>query len=104
MGKESIGMAMSKMGGKRSGNLPRLSKRACSSKSNNLHIEELISFRLKMGLTQEEMARIFDCTQAQLSRWESGKEIPRKTRVEQLIRIIGFYKGHTCVSNGDSLE
>ena len=51
--------------------------------------EQLKEFRFKNGLTQKKLSEMLGCRQSQLSKWERGKTVPSKLRMEIINKVIG---------------
>ena len=50
---------------------------------------QLKEFRFKNGLTQKKFSEMLSCQQSQLSKWESGKTVPSRMRMEIINKVIG---------------
>lgn len=46
--------------------------------------------RLRRGLTQEKLARLLDCGQQNISRWERGVVVPRDGMKIRLAELLGI--------------
>ena len=51
--------------------------------------EQLKEFRFKNSLTQKTLSEMLGCRQSQLSKWESGKTVPSRMRMEIINKVIG---------------
>jgi putative transcriptional regulator len=51
--------------------------------------EEIKQARLKLNLTQEEMAHLVGVAFSTWSQWENGHRSPRKIYIEKIQRLIG---------------
>jgi len=57
-------------------------------KGDSMTKEEIKALRLKMGLTQDGMAKKLDTVPVCISRWECGKSKPSRTMLKKLNRLL----------------
>lgn len=50
--------------------------------------EKIKKLRMKMGWTQEELARRIDVSLATVQRWEANKVVPSRLAKKELIRLF----------------
>lgn len=50
----------------------------------------LKQYRVKMDLTQAEVARQFGVTKATISRWEAGLRFPQRTVLPRIAAVTGI--------------
>lgn len=54
--------------------------------------EEIRAARLRLGLTQYELAQRLGCRPETVARWETGKGLPNRWLQEKLIRVLKLGK------------
>lgn len=47
------------------------------------------NYRIKKGLSQAELARLMDTTQAAVAMWETGARKPRTDKLQKLAEVLG---------------
>lgn len=50
----------------------------------------LLAARIDKGFTQAELAAAVDSKQSNVSKWESGKAVPRYTTLYKISKILGI--------------
>lgn len=51
--------------------------------------QALIADRQRLGLSQQELARLMGVSQQSVSKWEDGSSAPRGKRLKQLVSVLG---------------
>lgn len=50
--------------------------------------QTLIDLRKKLGVTQESMALLLECSSLSVSRWEAAKAIPRRAQLTRIVEAM----------------
>lgn len=52
-------------------------------------MEAIKNYRIKKGLSQEQLARLMGTTQAAVAMWETGARMPRSNKLPKLAEVLG---------------
>lgn len=52
-------------------------------------MEAIKNYRIKKGLSQEQLARLMGTTQAAVAMWETGARMPRASKLPKLAEVLG---------------
>jgi transcriptional regulator with XRE-family HTH domain len=52
-----------------------------------MNAADIIAFRLGLGLTQAQLAKLVGASQGQVSRWEKGTSLPRYANLSRLRKL-----------------
>lgn len=58
---------------------------------NKINIEEIISFRKSINLTQEQFAALLGTTQGTVNKWERGHRKPSRLYVKEINNLRNSY-------------
>lgn len=59
----------------------------------NIISEQILYFRNKFGLTQEQLADKIDVSKQTISNWETGLKTPRMGAIQKMADLFGVSKG-----------
>lgn len=54
--------------------------------------QTLVALRRKLGLSQEHMALLLNCSSLSVSRWETGKAVPRRVQLAKILEVRAMSK------------
>ena len=58
-------------------------------REENREMKNIRNLRLKLGLTQVELAKAIKVSQETISGWESGKIMPMSDKLPELAKVLG---------------
>lgn len=88
--------ALNKAGGRKTsaGEVQKPDGQAPAGRKRTFHFkaEALMAKREQLGITQQSMAVLLDSSQLSVSRWESGKVMPRVAQLERIQQVLKMGK------------
>lgn len=63
-----------------------------TSPSRQFGPQTLIALRKKLGVSQESMAVLLECSALSISRWEAGKAVPRRAQLTRIVEALDLSK------------
>lgn len=88
--------ALNRAGGRKAntGEVRKQGEQAPVGRKRTFHFkaEVLMAKREQLGITQQSMAVLLDASQLSVSRWESGKVMPRAAQLERIQQVLKMGK------------
>jgi DNA-binding transcriptional regulator YiaG len=60
--------------------------------ARNFGPQTLIALRKKLGVSQEDMALLLECSALSIGRWEAGKAVPRRAQLLRIVKALDLSK------------
>lgn len=71
---------------------PEAAADVLSKPARNFGPQTLIALRKKLGVSQEGMALLLECSALSIGRWEAGKAVPRRAQLTRIVKALDLSK------------